>query len=220
MPTHSHLTHSFACSLASFSATFAAMSALNAIELRRQRARRRGRGSAPPGCRRSRRPRRPPPSPPARRRHLHRGEQRVEPVAGWSRSSGTPITGSVVCAATTPARCAAAPAPTMNTAMPRAGAPADVLADPRRGAVRRHDVHLAARRRTPPGARPRRDMTSQSLSLPISTADPWLSLSSSLPLHGATADVAPVVHAVPARSGRRARYASAHRARSRRRPAR
>src|SRR3972149_3643626 len=37
-------------------------------------------------------------------------------------SIGTPMTGSVVCAATTPARCAAAPAPTMNTRTPRPGA--------------------------------------------------------------------------------------------------
>src|SRR5688572_5317538 len=37
-------------------------------------------------------------------------------------STGTPITGAVVCAATTPARCAAAPAPTIKTFTPRAGA--------------------------------------------------------------------------------------------------
>src|SRR5687768_10584476 len=37
-------------------------------------------------------------------------------------SIGTPITGITVCAATTPARCAAAPAPTMNTLTPRSGA--------------------------------------------------------------------------------------------------
>src|SRR4051812_29512127 len=37
-------------------------------------------------------------------------------------SIGTPMTGSVVCAATTPPRCAAAPAPTMNSFTPRAGA--------------------------------------------------------------------------------------------------
>jgi hypothetical protein len=37
-------------------------------------------------------------------------------------SMGTPITGSVVCAATTPPRCAAAPAPTMNNRTPRSGA--------------------------------------------------------------------------------------------------
>ena len=37
-------------------------------------------------------------------------------------SIGTPITGSVVCAATTPARCAAAPAPTMNAFTPRGAA--------------------------------------------------------------------------------------------------
>src|SRR6185437_12097588 len=35
---------------------------------------------------------------------------------------GTPITGNVECAATTPARCAAAPAPIMNTFTPRPGA--------------------------------------------------------------------------------------------------
>src|SRR5205814_542917 len=33
--------------------------------------------------------------------------------------TGTPITGSVVCAATTPARCAAPPAPAISTAIPR-----------------------------------------------------------------------------------------------------
>src|SRR6188768_423025 len=37
-------------------------------------------------------------------------------------SIGTPITGRIVCAATTPPRCAAAPAPTMNTFTPRPGA--------------------------------------------------------------------------------------------------
>ncbi len=37
-------------------------------------------------------------------------------------SIGTPMTGSVECAATTPARCAAAPAPTINTFTPRPGA--------------------------------------------------------------------------------------------------
>src|SRR5215471_976480 len=36
---------------------------------------------------------------------------------------GTPITGITVCAATTPARCAAPPAPAMMTSMPRATAP-------------------------------------------------------------------------------------------------
>jgi hypothetical protein len=35
---------------------------------------------------------------------------------------GTPITGSVVCAAITPARCAAPPAPAMITRMPRSAA--------------------------------------------------------------------------------------------------
>src|SRR5262249_31033054 len=39
-------------------------------------------------------------------------------------SIGTPMTGSVVCAATTPPRCAASPAPTMNTFTPRPGASA------------------------------------------------------------------------------------------------
>ena len=42
---------------------------------------------------------------------------RVEPA------SGTPITGSTVCAASTPARWAAAPAPAMSTRIPRASAP-------------------------------------------------------------------------------------------------
>ena len=37
-------------------------------------------------------------------------------------SIGTPITGRIVCAATTPPRCAAAPAPTMKTFTPRPGA--------------------------------------------------------------------------------------------------
>src|SRR5215467_7995229 len=37
-------------------------------------------------------------------------------------SIGTPMTGRIVCAATTPPRCAAAPAPTMNTLTPREGA--------------------------------------------------------------------------------------------------
>ena len=37
--------------------------------------------------------------------------------------NGTPMTGSVVTAATTPARWAAAPAPTMNASMPRSAAP-------------------------------------------------------------------------------------------------
>jgi hypothetical protein len=35
---------------------------------------------------------------------------------------GTPITGSTVCAAMTPARCAAPPAPAMITCMPRLAA--------------------------------------------------------------------------------------------------
>ena len=53
------------------------------------------------------------------RRHLHRRQQRVEAAAGCPRRSGTPITGRVVCAATAPARCAAPPAPQMNTLVPR-----------------------------------------------------------------------------------------------------
>ena len=43
---------------------------------------------------------------------------------------GTPITGKVVNAAVTPARCAAPPAPQMNTLMPRAGAPETYSSSP------------------------------------------------------------------------------------------
>ena len=58
-------------------------------------------------------------------------------------SIGTPITGSVVCAATTPARCAAAPAPTMKTLTPRPGASRDEPHHALGRAVRGRDGHLA-----------------------------------------------------------------------------
>ena len=55
-------------------------------------------------------------------RHLHRREQRVE-AAERGVCIGTPMTGSVVWAATTPARWAAPPAAAMMTFSPRAIAP-------------------------------------------------------------------------------------------------
>ena len=51
--------------------------------------------------------------------HLNGCQQRIHPIQS-ARPSGTPITGSVVFAAITPARCAAAPAPTIRTFTPRA----------------------------------------------------------------------------------------------------
>ena len=56
--------------------------------------------------------------------------------------TGTPSTGSTVCAATMPGRCAAPPAPAMITSMPRASAPRRELRHPDRRAMRRHDVPL------------------------------------------------------------------------------
>ena len=44
-----------------------------------------------------------------------------KPASGVA-ASGTPITGSVVSDASTPGRCAAAPAPAMSTRSPRSGA--------------------------------------------------------------------------------------------------
>ena len=51
------------------------------------------------------------------RGHLHDREQRIEPFSALL-STGTPSTGSVVCAAVMPGRCAAPPAPAMMTSMP------------------------------------------------------------------------------------------------------
>ena len=55
-------------------------------------------------------------------------------------ASGTPITGSIVCAATAPARWLAMPAHAMNTSTPRAGA-RSTYAETRSG-VRCADKHL------------------------------------------------------------------------------
>src|SRR6185295_741713 len=52
--------------------------------------------------------------------------------------TGTPITGSTVCAATIPGRWAAPPAPAMITSMPRAAR--RVLRHPGRRAMRRYDA--------------------------------------------------------------------------------
>ena len=54
--------------------------------------------------------------------------------------TGTPITGSTVCAATMPGRCAAPPAPAMITSSPRPIGGRRVLGHQRRRAVRRHDA--------------------------------------------------------------------------------
>ena len=58
-------------------------------------------------------------------------------------SMGTPRTGSVVCAAATPARCAAPPAPATRTSRPRAAAARDVLRGLFRRAVGREHAALA-----------------------------------------------------------------------------
>ena len=65
-------------------------------------------------------------------------------------TTGTPMTGRVVCAATAPARCAAPPAPQMNALTPRR---AGVLHERRRllrRAVRRQHAHLDRQARAPP----------------------------------------------------------------------
>ena len=56
--------------------------------------------------------------------------------------TGTPITGSTVCAATMPGRCAAPPAPAMITSRPRSAAVVAYSAIQRRRAMRRHDPAL------------------------------------------------------------------------------
>ena len=65
----------------------------------------------------------------------------------WPDGMGTPRTGRVVFAATTPGRCAAPPAPAMNTSTPRAAAVGDVLEERVGRAVRAQDADLVRERR-------------------------------------------------------------------------
>ena len=70
------------------------------------------------------------------------------PLSAWL-WTGTPSTGTVVCAATMPGRCAAPPAPAMITSSPRASAARGVLGHPVAacGAPRRRGTRAARRTR-------------------------------------------------------------------------
>ena len=99
------------------------------------------------------------------RRHLHGRQQRVDSLQR-DESICTPMTGRVVSAATTPAKCAAAPAPTMNTLTPFLCAPSINRSAGRRPVRRRH-CHLPREAEFPLARRRVAAMISASESEPI-----------------------------------------------------
>src|SRR5688572_25145200 len=105
-------------------------------------------------------------------------------------SIGTPMTGRVVCAATTPARCAAAPAPTMNTLTPRAGA-SYTSCKTRAGDRCAEATVISHRMPNSASTSPAADMTAASQSDPIR-----ISTSSGVDMNRLLSNVAAILHPV------------------------